>query len=152
MGGPRRFTSVTASEAAKKGAAASAISRRRKADLRKAANLILANSVVDYDGQNLTCEEAVVMAMVEKALRGDVNAYKALLGTLGVDGRNEMDDKEQKARIQKLAAEAEAKLKPGGDALRVVIVDDIPPDAPVASEDGGAPEDKTPGNEEDGTE
>jgi hypothetical protein len=100
------FTRETARAMGSKGGKASGESRRRKANLRKAANDILANRTLKVDGESLTAEEAIVLAMLKKAVEGDVGAYKALIATVGLGSSPELDEREQRARIKKLEAEA----------------------------------------------
>lgn len=124
----------TAKALGSKGGKASGESRRRKANLRKAANEILANSKVkikvDGKTEEVNVEQAVIMAMVKKAVNGDVGAYKALMATAGYSGKSELDEKEQKARIKKMEAEAKAleeklKMVDGTDGSQVIIIDNI---------------------------
>ncbi|MBR2259719.1 MAG: hypothetical protein IJ899_20750 [Blautia sp.] len=111
MGGEqnlKHFTSKTASEAGKK----SGVSRRRKADLRKAMNDILTGKTVKVNGVAITYEEALCIRMVQEALEnGNVGAYRAIMDTIGQTAKSDADIREQKARIRKLEAEAEAAKK-----------------------------------------
>ena len=102
----------TARALGRKGGKASGESRRRKANLRKAANDILANNKVSVEGEDgskmeVTAEEAMILAMLKKAVAGDVGAYKALMSTVGLSGKSDLEEKEQKLRIKELELKQE---------------------------------------------
>ena len=87
-------------EAAKngrKGGVASGEARRRKRDAKeileiflsmqinngKAANIEGIKNFMDMQGKNITVEEAMHLKMVQKALKGDLNAYNMALSIIG---------------------------------------------------------------------
>jgi cytochrome c-type biogenesis protein CcmE len=99
----------TAKALGAKGGKASGVTRKRKANVRKAVSDILANTMtkVEVDGvlQDMTVEEGMVTVMAKMALDGDVQAFRALMTALGNYGRSELDEREQKARMQKIEME-----------------------------------------------
>lgn len=132
---PKPFTTERAREEGRKGGIASGIARRRKANLKKALQALLTAKGPTIDGEEVTYEEALALAMVEEALGGGKNnvaAFNAIRQTLSLDE----EAAERKARIQKLRAETEeikrrAQADEEAAGAPVVIVDDIP-DAPEA--------------------
>ena len=108
----------TESEAREKGRAggkASGAARRRKADFRKTLNLLLTAEIDSEEwtpvlqalGLDSTLEAAVNMAMIKKALAGDVKAYEAIAKYAGQSDRTEKDDAEQAAKTEREKAQAE---------------------------------------------
>lgn len=95
------------------GGIASGKARRRKAALRDAANRILTmqvevkglSDILLADGGSSTYEEVMTMAMIQKAMQGDVKAYEAVMRVVGQTDKSEKDLREQELRIQKLQAE-----------------------------------------------
>lgn len=109
-------------EIARKGGINSGKARRKKADLRKAMNSLLSSNVKNKKieeklaefGLEPTFENAMVLQVLNKAIaKGNVNAYLAILETVGT--KDKADKAEQKARIEKLKAETEA-IKQGVDS------------------------------------
>ena len=81
-------------EIAKAGGMASGISRRRKRDMQNALNAILdmplkkgklqqIRNLSEVKGKNITAEQAMLLAMVNKALKGDVRAATWVRDTAG---------------------------------------------------------------------
>jgi hypothetical protein len=109
----------TAKALGSKGGKASGVVRRRRADARKAASDFLANTMtkVEFDGklQDMTVEEGMIIVMAKMALEGDVQAFRAIMNVLGSYGKSELDEREQKARMQKLEMEAKL-MKQSADA------------------------------------
>lgn len=77
-----------------KGGIASGISRRRKRDMQQALNAILdmplkkgklqqIRNLSEVKGKNITAEQAMLLAMVNKALKGDVRAATWVRDTAG---------------------------------------------------------------------
>lgn len=93
---------------AKKGGKASGAVRRRKANLREAANLLLTTEInhpewtktLEGMGLESTLEYAVVAAMAKEALDGNVSAYRAIKETIGQTDKSDSDLEEQKADIE----------------------------------------------------
>lgn len=128
---PKPFTSETAREAGRKGGIASGIAKRRKANLRKAMQMLLTSRGPTIEGETVTYEEAIVLAMVNEALTGgsknNVAAFNAIMQVL----KSEEEAQERRARIQKLKAETDeikqrVKAEEEAAGTQVVIVDDIP--------------------------
>lgn len=78
----------------KAGGIASGISRRRKRDMQQALNAILdmplkkgklqqIRNLSEVKGKNITAEQAMLLAMVNKALKGDVRAATWVRDTAG---------------------------------------------------------------------
>lgn len=110
-------------EIARMGGKASGETRRRKADLREAANLLLTTEIDHPEwtetlkgmGLESTMEYAIVAAMARESLKGNVSAYRALKETIGQTDKSEIDLKEREIAIellkaQKEKAEAEARI------------------------------------------
>lgn len=90
------------------GGKASGEARRRKADFRKALNLLLTCQIDDemwrptLEAMGLECtiETAVNAAMIKAALSGDVKAYIAIRDTIGQTTKSDDDLEEQKLKIK----------------------------------------------------
>lgn len=124
-------TAETARERGKKGGIASGAARRRKAGLRKAMQALLTSKgSVTVDGEEVTYEEALCLAMVTEALgggRNNVAAFNAIRQVM----TGEEEAEERKARIRKIRAETaeierRAQAEEEEAEARVVILDDIP--------------------------
>lgn len=110
-----RLSPSEARENGRKGGKASGAARRRKADFRKTLNLLLTaeidspewTPVLQALGLDSTLEAAVNMAMIKKALEGDVKAYEAIAKYAGQSDRTEKDDAEQAAKTEREKAQAE---------------------------------------------
>lgn len=95
--------------------------RRRKAALRETMNRLLTmkvkveglSDVLEADGIESTYEDIITMAMIEQAARGDVKAYNAIRATVGQTDKSELDEEEQRARIEQIKANTE-RMKAGG--------------------------------------
>lgn len=91
------------------GGRASGEARRKKADFRKTLNALLTAEIDNPEwtpvlkalGLESTLESAVNMAMIKKALAGDVKAYKAIAQYAGQSGRTAADDEEQRIRTDR---------------------------------------------------
>lgn len=96
-----------AREYGSKGGKASGESRRRKAAMRDTMNRLLTmqaeveglSDILRADGGESTYEELITMAMIEKALRGDVNAFNAIKATVGQTDKSTTDLEEQNLRM-----------------------------------------------------
>jgi hypothetical protein len=96
-----------AREYGSKGGKASGESRRRKAAMRDTMNRLLTmqaeveglSDILRADGGESTYEELITMAMIEKALRGDVNAFNAIKATVGQTDKSAVDLEEQILRM-----------------------------------------------------
>lgn len=98
-----------------KGGKASGEARRRKADFRKALNLLLTVEIdhpewtpfLRANGIDSTLESAVNASMIKEALAGNVKAYVAIREALGQTVKSDLDIEEQMAKIAHLQAQAE---------------------------------------------
>ena len=106
----------------RKGGIASGKSRRRKAALRQTMNRLLTmqvdipglTDVLKADGGDGTYEEAISMAMIEKALQGNVKAFHEIKEVVGQTSKSEADMREQEAKIDLIKAQKE-KIEPVND-------------------------------------
>lgn len=126
-------TSEQARELGRKGGIAAGVTRRRKANLRKAMQALLTSTGPTIEGVEVTYEEALVLAMVNEALtarsKNNVAAFNAIVQIL----KSEAEEMERKARIGKLKAETDeirrrSEAETGSTGAQVVIIDDIPDD------------------------
>ena len=91
----------------RKGGTASGETRRRKAAMRDTMNRLLTmkaeveglSDILRADGGQSTYEEIITMAMIEKAMRGDVKAYLAIKDVLGQTSKSDVDLEEQQLRM-----------------------------------------------------
>ena len=95
-------------EIAKMGGIASGKARRKKADLKKALNIILTAETTGKTAQILeslgfenTNEMAIMLSLTQQALKGNVRAIE-LINKMATSEKDELDRKEQKARIKQL--------------------------------------------------
>ncbi len=103
-------------EITSRGGKASGEARRRKADFRKTLNLLLTakidspewTPVLEALGLDSTLESAVNAAMIREALNGNVKAYEAIARYSGQSDRTDADHEEQRARMDRDKAQAEA--------------------------------------------
>lgn len=72
-----------AREIGAKGGVASGKARREKADLRKMCQMVLEMDVKGKDGTVKSGAEAITLAQLQKALKGDAKAYEVLRDTAG---------------------------------------------------------------------
>lgn len=97
------------------GGKASGRVRRRKAAMRDIMNRLLTmkveveglSDILRADGGESTYEELITMAMIEKAMRGDVKAFNAIRATVGQTDMSDTDLEEQEARTQQMKANTE---------------------------------------------
>lgn len=128
------FTSEQSREEAakngKKGGIKSGESRRRRAALRDTMNKLLTmkvdvpglSDILKADGGESTYEEVISMAMIEKAMLGDVKAYNAIKDTVGQTNKSEADLREQEARIEYMNAQKE-KIVPADQDEELSMID-----------------------------
>lgn len=97
-----------ARELGKKGGKASGKARRKKANLKKALNTILTAeatnktaAVLESLGFENTNEMAIMLSLTQQALKGNVRAIE-LINKMATSEKDELDRKEQKARIKQL--------------------------------------------------
>lgn len=71
------------------GGRASGVARREKKSLRQRLELLLA---VKAEGADMDTAEAVTVALIEKALSGDVRAYEVIRDTIGEKPTDKLDN------------------------------------------------------------
>ena len=104
----KRLSPSEAREYGRKGGKASGESRRRKANLREAANLLLTTEINHPEWTNVlkgmglysTLEYAVIAAITKEAMDGNVSAYRALMDTVGQTDKSETDLQEQQSKTE----------------------------------------------------
>jgi len=104
-------------EISSRGGKASGEARKRKANFRKTLNLLLTAEIDSPEwtpilqelGLDSTLESAVNMAMIKKALLGDVKAYVAIRDTIGQTTKSDKDLDEQDEKIRSVKLENEEK-------------------------------------------
>ena len=100
---------------ASKGGKASGEARRKKANFRKTLNLLLSAKIENEEltpfleslGIDRTLESAINMAMIKKALKGDVKAYEAVARFAGQYEVPDEDSELKRARKQQITGENE---------------------------------------------
>ena len=97
-----------ARELGKKGGKASGEARRKKANLKNALNTILTAETTSETAQILeelgfdnTNEMAIMLSLTQQAMKGNVRAIE-LINKMATSEKDELDRKEQKARIKQL--------------------------------------------------
>lgn len=97
-----------ARELGKKGGKASGKARRKKANLKNALNTILTAEATSETAQILeelgfenTNEMAIMLSLTQQAMKGNVRAIE-LINKMATSEKDELDRKEQKARIKQL--------------------------------------------------
>ena len=134
-----RLSPSEARENGRKGGKASGEARRRKAAMRDTMNRLLTmkveveglSDILRADGGESTYEEIITMAMIEKAMRGDVKAFMDIKDVLGQTSKSETDLEEQKIRMEQLKADTERmrrETSPDEDD-GVEVVNDAPKEA-----------------------
>jgi hypothetical protein len=96
-------------EIASKGGKASGVARRKKAELKKALNVVLTSQVhqpklaalLEEMGFENSYEMAIVFSMANKATQGDVRAAEWISKTLDNE-KDDLDKREQRERIKSL--------------------------------------------------
>lgn len=136
----KRLTPSEAREYGRRGGKASGEARRRKADFRKTLNLLLTAEIdspewtplLESLGLESTLESAINMAMIKRAIKGDVEAYKVVAKYSGQSGQTKADRKEQKARTAHARAQVNKLRRDTGTTDYedgVEIVNDAPKEA-----------------------
>lgn len=101
-------TKSEARERGRNGGKKSGEVRRRKANLREAANFLLTTEIDHPEWTNMlkgmglesTLEYVVVAAMTKEAMGGNVSAYRALMDTVGQTDKSETDLQEQQSKTE----------------------------------------------------
>lgn len=124
-------------EITKKGGIASGKARKKKADLKKAFEIILKADVASSNarkqledlGFEPTNEMALALVMMKKALEGNVRAFEQISKLTATDAKDKHDITEQKARIKAIELENKKRalaIENGYyDGQPVVFIDDI---------------------------
>ncbi|WP_171333738.1 stress-induced protein [Enterococcus cecorum] len=120
-----------ARELGKKGGKASGEARRKKANLKNALNTILTAETTSETAQILeelgfdnTNEMAIMLSLTQQAMNGNVRAIE-LINKMATSEKDELDRKEQKARIKQLElANKAASEKQDVQDSQVIIVDE----------------------------
>lgn len=130
-------SSSEARENGRKGGIASAKARKKKADLRKAFEIILKADVASSNarkqledlGFEPTNEMALALVMMKKALEGNIRAFEQISKLTTIDAKDKHDITEQKARIKAIELENKKRalaIENGYyDGQPVVFIDDI---------------------------
>ena len=132
-------------ENARKAGKASGEARRRKKAMRQAAsellNMNLSGSkhegiaaikqrlqALGYDAEDATIQDAVLVSVMMKALKGDVRASEFLRDTAGANPALDIKKEELKLKKAALKLRQEESQRGGGNSEGVQIIDDIPAD------------------------
>lgn len=118
-------------EIAKMGGIASGKARRKKANLKKALNTILTAeatsktaAVLESLGFENTNEMAIMLSLTQQALKGNVRAIE-LINKMATSEKDELDRKEQKARIKQLELSNKAAVEDTTvNDEQIIIVDE----------------------------
>lgn len=125
-------------ELAKIAGKASGESRRRKANFRKTLNKLLTaeidneewKPVLEALGMECTLETAMLAAQIKAAMNGDTKAAYFVAQYAGQNGQTSADDKEQRYRTERMAADAEKIRRSSGNTGNedegVEIINDAP--------------------------
>lgn len=114
-------------EIAKKGGIASGKARRKKANLKKAFEIILQAEVASPNvkkqledlGFESTNEMALAMVMMQKAMKGNVRAFEQISKLTTTDVKDSLDKAEQKERIK--AQKMKNKMLEENDGREAVV-------------------------------
>ena len=145
--GLRRINTEEAREMGKIGGKRSAEARKRNAEIRAILAMPLKEGALDsiediqnlsnVNGANLTVEQAMTLAMVRKALKGDVKCYETLMRQESARKAAELSNLKAEREIEKLKNEIEEQrmrheayknAMERAQSSEVTIIDDIPSD------------------------
>lgn len=125
-------------EISSKGGKKSGETRRRKANFRKTLNKLLTaeidneewKPVLEALGMECTLETAMLAAQIKAAMNGDTKAAYFVAQYAGQNGQTSADDKEQRYRTERMAADAEKIRRSSGNTGNedegVEIINDAP--------------------------
>lgn len=125
-------------EIASKGGRKSGEVRRRKANFRKTLNMLLTAEIDSPEwtpllkqlGLDSTLETAMLAAQIKEAMNGDTKAAYFVAQYAGQNGQTSADDKEQRYRTERMAADAEKIRRSSGNTGNedegVEIINDAP--------------------------
>lgn len=125
-------------EISSKGGKKSGETRRRKANFRKTLNKLLTAEIDNEEwkpilealGVECTLETAMLAAQIKAAMNGDTKAAYFVAQYAGQNGQTSADDKEQRYRTERMAADAEKIRRSSGNTGNedegVEIINDAP--------------------------
>lgn len=115
-----------------KGGIASGKARRKKAEFKKALEIVLSSKVQNQQlaemletmGYDNTNEMAIALMTVQKAMQGDLRAVKLIERTGNPVVKDKLDKQEQKERIRALKLENQRKAMMLGEGIDEEVYDD----------------------------
>ena len=119
-------------EIAKKAGIASGKARRKKAEFKKALEIVLSSQVQNQQlaemletmGYDNTNEMAIALMTVQKAMKGDLRAVELIARTGNQAAKDKLDKQEQKERIRALKLENQRKAMMLGEGVDEEVYDD----------------------------
>lgn len=119
-------------EIAKKAGIASGKARRKKAEFKKALEIVLSSKVQNQQlaemletmGYDNTNEMAIALMTVQKAMKGDLRAVELIERTSNQVAKDKLDKQEQKERIRALKLENQRKAMMLGEGIDEEVYDD----------------------------
>ena len=119
-------------EIAKMGGIASGKARRKKAEFKKALEIVLSSKVQNQQlaemletmGYDNTNEMAIALMTVQKAMKGDLRAVELIERTSNQVAKDKLDKQEQKERIRALKLENQRKAMMLGEGIDEEVYDD----------------------------
>ena len=115
-----------------KGGIASGKARRKKAEFKKALEIVLSSKVQNQQlaemletmGYDNTNEMAIALMTVQKAMQGDLRAVKLIERIGNPVAKDKLDKQEQKERIRALKLENQRKAMMLGEGIDEEVYDD----------------------------
>lgn len=115
-----------------KGGIASGKARRKKAEFKKALEIVLSSQVQNQQlaemletmGYDNTNEMAIALMTVQKAMKGDLRAVELIARTGNQAAKDKLDKQEQKERIRALKLENQRKAMMLGEGIDEEVYDD----------------------------
>lgn len=115
-----------------KGGIASGKARRKKAEFKKALEIVLSSKVQNQQlaemletmGYDNTNEMAIALMTVQKAMKGDLRAVELIERTGNQAAKDKLDKQEQKERIRALKLENQRKAMMLGEGIDEEVYDD----------------------------
>ena len=115
-----------------KGGIASGKARRKKAEFKKALEIVLSSKVQNQQlaemletmGYDNTNEMAIALMTVQKAMKGDLRAVELIERTSNQVAKDKLDKQEQKERIRALKLENQRKAMMLGEGIDEEVYDD----------------------------
>ena len=121
-----------ARENSRKGGIASGKARRKKAEFKKALEIVLSSKVQNQQlaemletmGYDNTNEMAIALMTVQKGMKGDLRAVELIERTGNQVAKDKLDKQEQKERIRALKLENQRKAMMLGEGIDEEVYDD----------------------------